>query len=220
MLRSTAGLSGSSLTPARARPARQGFVRARPGPIRSASSVKCSACRRASASDSADRSSGSAANSRIVSSIQKRSPERRRRLLSSSDSSESRSGADASAASSVQPPRTPTAGRRALRLGREQVVAPLDRRPQRLLAWVGVAARLQQVEPPARRSSSCSAESTDMLAAASSIASGRPSRRGRALRSAPGLARRRSQKSATLSSAASGGSSYARSAERGGARAT
>ena len=34
-----------------------------------------------------------------------------------------------------------------LRLAQE-IVRPFDRRPQRLLSWIGVAAALKQVEPP------------------------------------------------------------------------
>ena len=60
----------------------------------------------------------------------------------------------------------------------EQVVRPLDRRAQRLLAWVGVLAALEQIEPLAERSSSCRARRRRVRAAASSSASGRSSRRG------------------------------------------
>ena len=72
----------------------------------------------------------------------------RTRLLSTSDWSVSRSASQTSSADSrVQPPGRPRGGRTALLLLGEQVVAPLDRRPQRLLAWVDAAAGLEQVEP-------------------------------------------------------------------------
>ena len=54
----------------------------------------------------------------------------------------------ASAALSVQPPaKTASRANALLLVGVEQVVAPLDRRAQRLLPRVDAAARLQQVEP-------------------------------------------------------------------------
>ncbi len=54
----------------------------------------------------------------------------------------------ASAASSVQPPaKTASRAKRLLLVGVEQLVAPLDRRAQGLLARVDAAARLEQVEP-------------------------------------------------------------------------
>ena len=57
--------------------------------------------------------------------------------------------ATSSAASSVQPPaKTARRAKSCCSRRSEQVVAPLDRRPQRLLARVGVAAALEQVEPP------------------------------------------------------------------------
>ena len=120
---------------------RLGTVRRPPG------TTPHAAARCASASPEA--SSRSAANSRIVSSIQKRSSVKRRRLFSTSDCSVSRSAsATSSAASSVHPPaKTESARNRRCSSAREEVVRPLDRRAQRLLAGLGVPAALEQVEP-------------------------------------------------------------------------
>ena len=69
-------------------------------------------------------------------------PTRRSRLLSTSDSSASRSAAQtASAASSVHRPRRPRAGEEPLLLLGEKLVAPVDRRPQRLWRPARRAAR-------------------------------------------------------------------------------
>ena len=62
-------------------------------------------------------------------------------------------------------------------LRREEVVRPTDRRVERLLARIRVAAAFQSSSPPPRRSSSCSGEKSGMRAAASSSASGRLSSR-------------------------------------------
>ena len=95
----------------------------------------------------------SAANSRMVSSIQKRGParssRRRSRLLSSSDCSTSASApATCSASRKLQaadehahPPK------QRLLVGVEQVVAPGDRRAQRLLPCIHSTSCLEQVEP-------------------------------------------------------------------------
>ena len=74
---------------------------------------------------------------------------RRTRLLSTSDCSVSGSAsATCSAASSVQPPANTRSARKSrCSCSSEQLVAPLDRGPQRLLARIGVAAALEQVEP-------------------------------------------------------------------------
>ena len=128
----------------------------------------------------------SAAYSRIVSSMRKRgSPSGRsswrRRLFSrSASSSSSLASQTASAASSVQPPaKTASRANRRLLVVVEQLVAPVDRAAQRLLAGPG-----RSRGPPvssARRSSSRSSiawgVSSWTRAAASSIASGSPSSR-------------------------------------------
>ena len=123
-------------------------------PARSASSSSQSSWSRRRASSSPEASSRSRANSRIVSSIQKRSSpsasvRRRTRLLSSRDASVSRSESQtASAASSVQPPRkTASRANSCLLVVVEQVVAPGDRGAQRGVALVGIAAALEQIEP-------------------------------------------------------------------------
>ena len=73
---------------------------------------------------------------------------KRTRLFSTSDCSVSRSApATSSAASSVQPPaKTESARKRRCSSSGREVVAPRDRRPERLLPRIGVAAALQQVE--------------------------------------------------------------------------
>ena len=92
-------------------------------------------------------SSRSSANSRIVSYIQNRSSVRRTRLFSTSDWSVSRS-----ASATRRPPRACAAGEdrqtceQALLRRVEEVVRPLDRRAERPLARVGVAAAGEQVE--------------------------------------------------------------------------
>ena len=127
------------------------------------------------------RASRSAAYSRIVSSIQKRSSVWRRRLLSTSDCSMSRSAsATSSAASSVQPPREDgEAGEEALLLRRR--AARSSTRSSRA-ACAGARAGLGRRRSGAAgaassRSRICAEESAFTRAAASSSASGRSSRR-------------------------------------------
>ena len=192
--------------------------RRRPGhPPRS--ERKCSAWRRRNSSDSPDSSSRSAAYSRIVSSIQKRSPSRTRtRLLSTSDcerveicvADRLRRLERAAAREDGEPREEP------LLVLVEQLVAPLDRRAQRLLARVDAAAGLEQVEPSARAArASCSGERTRTRAAASSSASGRFSSRAQSSGTASlatklgSAARARATKSSVPSSGSSGGTGYA-----------
>ena len=96
----------------------------------------------------------------------------------------------ASAASSVQPPTKTASRRNSALLGRvEQVVAPGDRAAQRLLAGRQVArAAGQQRQPAAPAAPAAPAgESSATRAAASSIASGRPSRRAQISATAGGV---------------------------------
>ena len=101
----------------------------------------------------------------------------------------------------------------ALLLFGEEVVAPGDRRPERLLPRLGVSAASQQVEAMRRGArGSALGESAFVRAAASSTASGRSSRRAQSsVISSEGSSRERSQKSATASDEASGGTAYSTS---------
>ena len=95
----------------------------------------------------------------------------------------------------------------------QQVVAPLDRRAERLLARVGVAAALEEVRRCSSRSRSCSARGRLARAAASSIASGRwSSRRAdlarRRRRREVELRPRARQKSSTASARRAAGTAY------------
>ena len=105
--------------------------------------------------------------------------------------------ATSSAASSVQPPaKTERRANELLLSGGEQVVAPLDRRPQRPLAGIGVAAALEEVEALESRSRIWAGESAFVRAAASSTASGSESRRAQSSAiSSVGSSCARSQKS-------------------------
>ncbi len=162
-----------------------------------------------------DSSSSSAANSRIVSSIPRRPlAQRRTRLWSSSDSSVPRSAAQtSSAASRVKlPAKTARRAEQLLLGGVEQVVAPLDRRPQRALA-------LGSVPAPAGEKRQRVLEPLEQLLRARAGACGPRRARPRAearpgggrSRARPRAAPRRAaraRKSATASSSGSGSTGY------------
>ena len=142
-------------------------------------SIRCWSKRADSASRSSS-SSSSTQNSRIVSSMPKRSASQRRiRLLSASDSSTSRSASQTpSAASSVQPPR------KTERAVSSRCSSGVSSSYDHSIVARSVRCRASASRPPLRRSrrppsrsSSCSVVRTDVRAAASSIASGRSSRR-------------------------------------------
>ncbi len=150
---------------------------------------KYSACRRYTSSASGAASSSSVAYSRIVSSIPRRPlSQRRRRFLTTSDSRSSRSASQtASAASSEKLPlKTASFRKSSCSLRLEQVVAPLDRRAQRLLPGRRVArARGQQGQPPVEPREELVRIQSATRAAASSIASGSPSSRRQISPTAP-----------------------------------
>ena len=170
-----------------------GARRARARPPRRAAR-KRSAWRRCRSSSSPRSSSRSSAYSRIVSSMLKRgSPsapselpdealvdERGERRRAPRRARARRSPQTASAASSEQPPtKTPSRANSACSASVEQVVAPVDRVAQRLLALGQVdGAAGEEVEAAARAAPRIACgESSFTRAAASSIASGSPSRR-------------------------------------------
>ena len=94
----------------------------------------------------------------------------------------------------------------------EQLVRPLDRRPERLLARLGVPAALEQVEPLREPLEDLGGGRTLVLAAASSSASGSLSRRRQSSAIvSSGSSRERAQKSSTASGSASGGTGYSTS---------
>ena len=135
--------------------------------------------------------------------------QRRTRLLSTSDCSRSRSASrPSSAASSVQPPRkTRERGEQPLLLGVEQVVRPLDRRAQRLLARLGVAA--------ARRRSSRLAEALEQLLASRGATCARRRARARAAgRRGARRARRRARRARSPARAARARATKSRRASR------
>ena len=121
--------------------------------------------------------------------------------------------ATSSAASSVQPPaKTERRAEEALLLLGEEVVAPLDRRPERVLPGIGVAAALERSRRWREPLEDLLGESAFVRAAASSTASGSESRRRQSSAiSSLGSSWERSQKRETASGSCSGGTSYSTS---------
>ena len=116
-----------------------------------------------------------------------------------------------SAASRVQPPaKTVSLCEELLLLVAEELVAPFDRRPQRLLARLGVAAALEQIEPLRETLEDLLRRRVRFVrAAASSTASGMlSSRRQSSATALVGSSRERAEKSSTASGSASGGTGY------------
>ena len=180
--------------------------------LRSPTPRKYSAWHRANSSDSCDCASRSRAYSLIVSSMEKRSPERRTRLFSTSDWSSVDVGFCYLLRRLERQPPTKMARQAKRRLSSPPgLVAPLDRGVHGSLTLRRVVRSTgEKGQALLGRSRSCVGGSAFVRTAASSTASGRQSSRRQISRTASSgsATAARSRKRPTASSSASGGTAY------------